>query len=45
MLFRTLSGLSQKAGVPAYALPKVLIKELVDNALDEGEICGFGPLV
>ena len=38
MLFRTLFGLSQKAGISMQQLPKVLVKELVDNALDLIEI-------
>ena len=44
ILFRTLSGLSQKAGVPSHELPKVLVKELVDNALDASETCRSGLL-
>ena len=43
-LFRTISGLSQKAGVAAKNLPKVIIKEIVDNALDASETCRFGRL-
>ena len=33
-LFRNLSTLSQKAGVPVKQLRRVVVKELVDNALD-----------
>ena len=40
-LFRTLTGLSQKAGVSRQQLPMVLVKELVDNALDASETCDF----
>ena len=35
-LFRSLSTLSQKAGVPVHLLPKLVLKELADNALDAG---------
>jgi hypothetical protein len=35
-LFRSLSTLSQKAGVPVHLLPKLVLKELADNALDGG---------
>jgi hypothetical protein len=41
-LFRTLSGLSQKAGVPVDDLVAVVAKELADNALDAGGICQVG---
>src|SRR6516165_5098009 len=34
-LFRTIEGLQQKAGVAKEYLPRLVIKELVDNALDE----------
>jgi hypothetical protein len=34
-LFRTVEGLSQKAGVPAPRLRRLVLKELADNALDE----------
>jgi hypothetical protein len=37
-LFRTLSGLQQKAGVTAGLLRRVVMKELGDNALDAGKI-------
>lgn len=33
-LFRTLPTLAQKAGVPVKDIPKLIAKELVDNALD-----------
>jgi hypothetical protein len=35
-LFRTVEGLQQKAGVPARLLRRLVVKELADNALDEG---------
>lgn len=35
-LFRSLGTLGQKAGVPVRHLPKLVIKELADNALDAG---------
>ena len=35
-LFRTIEGLQQKAGVPACLLRRLVLKELADNALDEG---------
>lgn len=34
MLFRNLDSLCQKAGVSRENMPKLVIKELVDNALD-----------
>src|SRR6516162_1184753 len=34
--FRTIEGLQQKAGVPAELLIRLVLKELVDNALDTG---------
>ena len=43
-LFRTLATLSQKAGVAVPDLPQLVIKELVDNALDAGASCRFGRL-
>lgn len=36
MLFRSINTLSQKAGVHVDLLPDLVIKELVDNALDTG---------
>jgi hypothetical protein len=36
-LFRTVDGLQQKAGVTKADIPKLVMKELVDNGLDEGE--------
>jgi hypothetical protein len=35
-LFRTLDGLTQKAGVSRDELARLAMKELVDNALDAG---------
>jgi hypothetical protein len=35
-LFRSVEGLQQKAGVPATKLRRLVLKELVDNALDAG---------
>jgi hypothetical protein len=35
-LFRTVEGLQQKAGVPKDQLAQLVLKELTDNALDEG---------
>jgi hypothetical protein len=40
-LFRELSKLGQKAGVPLQTLPKLVLKELVDNALDVAGLDGF----
>jgi hypothetical protein len=37
--FRTIETLSQKAGVPPGQLPKLVAKELVDNALDAAGSC------
>ena len=42
--FRDLSRISNKSGVPTSRLPRVVVKELVDNALDSGGGCQFGPL-
>jgi hypothetical protein len=36
-LFRTVEGLQHRAGVAKADLPKLVMKELVDNGLDEGE--------
>jgi hypothetical protein len=36
VLFRSISTLSQKAGVPVRMLRRLVLKELVDNALDAG---------
>ena len=45
-LFRTVATLSQKAGVPQKHLRRLVLKELVDNALDAGAgFVGVGPLV
>ena len=43
-LFRSLSTLSQKAGVPVHLLPKLVLKELADNALDAGGTVRVGQL-
>ena len=43
-LFRSLSTLSQKAGVPVHLLPKLVLKELADNALDAGGTVHVGQL-
>ena len=41
-LFRNLSTLGQKAGVHQEAIPRLILKELADNALDETGTCRFG---
>lgn len=38
-LFRNIETLSQKAGVPQESIPSLVVKELVDNALDVGSSC------
>ena len=45
-LFRTLDGLSSKAGVPRERIAALVAKELMDNALDsnKGESCDVGLL-
>ena len=43
-LFRSLSTLCQKAGVPLHLLPKLVLKELADNALDAGATVCVGQL-
>jgi hypothetical protein len=40
--FRTLDTLGRRAGVPVEDLPRVLVKELVDNSYDSGANCEFG---
>jgi len=40
--FRTLDGIGQKAGIPLKLLPKLVSKELVDNALDATGACSVG---
>jgi hypothetical protein len=41
-LFRTVEGLTQKAGVPASELRRVVLKEIGDNGLDEAGSVNFG---
>jgi hypothetical protein len=36
ILFRSISTLPQRAGVPVYRLRRLVLKELTDNALDAG---------
>jgi hypothetical protein len=43
-LFRTVEGLQQKAGVPVRRLAQLVMKEITDNALDEGGKVGVGKL-
>ena len=43
-LFRTIDGLSSKAGVPRDMIASLVAKELMDNALDESESCDIGLL-
>ena len=43
-LFRTIEGLSHKAGVPREKIASLIAKELMDNALDESESCDVGLL-
>ncbi len=43
-LFRNLNTIAQKAGVPLQKLRKLVIKELVDNALDESGDAEFGKI-
>src|SRR5262249_54777550 len=43
-LFRTVEGLQQKAGVPKNKLIRLVLKELTDNALDEGGQVRVGKL-
>jgi hypothetical protein len=43
-LFRTLETLGQKAGVRRALLPGLVVKELVDNALDVCGACTYGRL-
>jgi hypothetical protein len=42
--FRSLDRLPQKAGVPLGKLPRLIVKELVDNALDVPAKCSVGLL-
>src|SRR5262249_26066257 len=44
MLFRTVEGLEQKAGVPKQKLRRLVVKELTDNGLDEGGKARVGEL-
>lgn len=43
-LFRNLDTLCQKAGVAKDSIPKLVVKELVDNGLDTGTNCEVGIL-
>ena len=43
-LFRTVEGLQQKAGVAKAKLPRLVLKELTDNGLDEGAEVRIGSL-
>jgi hypothetical protein len=43
-LFRTVEGLQQKAGVAKHKLFRLVLKELIDNGLDEGAEVRIGPL-
>jgi hypothetical protein len=43
-LFRTIEGLSQKAGVPPDKLPRLVLKEIADNGLDAGARVKVGAL-
>jgi hypothetical protein len=43
-LFRTIDGLSHKAGVPREKIAALIAKELMDNALDAGTSCEVGML-
>jgi hypothetical protein len=42
--FRTLGTLGRKAGVTQEAIPALVVKELVDNALDEDGRCRYGQI-
>jgi hypothetical protein len=42
--FRSIEGLTRKAGVPKGRLQALILKELVDNALDSGPGCRFDQL-
>jgi hypothetical protein len=43
-LFRTVEGREQKAGVAKHKLPRLVMKEITDNALDEGRKARIGVL-
>jgi hypothetical protein len=43
-LFRNVQTIGQKAGVPPEKIPRLVVKELVDNGLDVADSCEFGPL-
>lgn len=43
-LFRSLTTLGQKAGVPREHLARLVVKELADNALDAGAKCKVGDM-
>jgi hypothetical protein len=44
VLFRSLNTIGQKAGVTKDRLPRLIVKELVDNALDATGSCNYGPI-
>ena len=44
VLFRTIEGLQQKAGVPKDGLARLVLKELADNGLDAGAKVKVGAL-
>ena len=41
-LFLNLETLVQRANLPEKLIPRLVVKELVDNALDTGHSCRFG---
>jgi hypothetical protein len=43
-LFRSVDGLTQKAGVPAQRLRRLVLKEIADNGLDEGSKISVGEI-
>ena len=43
-LFRNAETLAQHAGVSTWEIPALLVKELVDNALDAAATCTYGLL-
>lgn len=42
--FRTFAGIKRLTGIGSYDLATIVLKELVDNALDEAEDCEIGKL-